>query len=118
MSPSQRRIENYFLRLKGGPIGLSMRSLSPKPTQGTTKSPLEGVLEVSACAKPSRPGTSPLPVERGGAASSKEKGLKSKGLGEVAPPKLRTPDPDPWSLEPKPQRSSGDTGEIKKDSDG
>ena len=77
MSPSQRRIENYFLKLKGGPIGLSMRSQSPKPTQGTTKSPLEGVLEVGACAETSRPGTSPLPVERGGAARSKEKGLES-----------------------------------------
>ena len=78
LSPSQRRIDNYFLKLKGGPIGLSMRSQSPKPTQGTTKSPLEGVLEVGACAKPSRPGTSPLPVERGGAASSKKKGLESQ----------------------------------------
>ena len=51
--------------------------------------------------------------KEGGAASSKEKGLESQGLGEVAPPKLRTPDPDPWSLEPKPQRSSGDTGETE-----
>ena len=68
---------------------------------------------MSACAKPSRPGTSPLPVERGGgAASSKEKGLESQGLVEVAPPKLRTPDPDPWSLEPKPQRSSGDSRDV------
>ena len=66
LSPSQRKIENYFLKLKGGPTGLSMRSKSPKQTQGTPKSPLEGVLEVSACAKPSRPGTSPLPVEKGG----------------------------------------------------
>ena len=66
LSLSQRRIENYFLKIKGGPIGLSMRSEHPKPTQGTIDSPLEGVLEVSACAKPSRPGTSPLPVERGG----------------------------------------------------
>ena len=67
LSPSQRKIENYFLKLKGRPIGLSMRSKSPKQTQGTPKSPLEGVLEVNACAAPpSRPGTSPLPVERGG----------------------------------------------------
>ena len=66
LSPPQRRIENYFLKLKGGPNGLSRRSQSPKPTQGTTKSPLEGVLEVGACAETSRPGTSPLPVERGG----------------------------------------------------
>ena len=66
LSPSQRRIENYFLKLKGGPIGLSMRSQSPKPTQGTTKSPLEGVLEVGACTETSRPGTNPLPVERWG----------------------------------------------------
>ena len=84
MSPSQRKIENYFQRLRGGPTGLSMRSKSPKPTQGTIKSPLEGVLEVGALAETSRPGTGPLPVERGGAASSKEKGLESQGLGEVA----------------------------------
>ena len=103
LSPSQRKIENYFLKLKGGPIGLSMRSQSPKPTQGTTKSPLEGVLEVGACAETSRPGTSPPR-----AASSKEKGLGSQGLGEVAPPELRTPNPDLWSLEPRPQRSSED----------
>ena len=66
LSPSQRKIENYFLKLKGGPTGLSMRSKSPKQTQGTPKSPLEGVLEVGACAPTSRPGTSPLPVVRGG----------------------------------------------------
>ena len=77
LSPSQSKIENYFLKLKGGPIGLSMRSQSPKQTQGTTKSPLEGVLEVGACPVTSRPGTSPLPVERGGAEGGKEKGLKS-----------------------------------------
>ena len=73
LSPSQRKIENYFLKLKGGPTGLSMRSKSPKQTQGTPKSPLEGVLEVSACAAPSRPGTSPLPVERGGGRKKQRK---------------------------------------------
>ena len=67
MSPSQRRIENYFQKLKGGPIGLSMRSEHTKLIQGTVKSPLEGVTEVSASAEPSRQGKSPLPVERGGA---------------------------------------------------
>ena len=80
MSPSQRKIENYFLKLKGGPIGLSMRSQSPKQTQGTTKSPLEGVLEVGALAGTSRPGTSPLPVERGGQKAAKKKALKAKVL--------------------------------------
>ena len=116
LSPSQRRIENYFLKIKGRPIGLSMRSEHPKPMQGTNNSPLEGVLEVSACAKPSRPGTSPLPVERGGAARGKEEGLETcQGLGEVAPPKLRTPNPDLWSLEPRPQRSSKDGSPNKKD---
>ena len=73
LSPSQRKIENYFLKLKGRPIGLSMRSQSPKETQGTTKSPLEGVLEVGACAETSRPGTSPLPVERGGGRKQQRK---------------------------------------------
>ena len=86
-----------------------MRSDPTKPTQGTIDSPLEGVLEVSACAKPSRPGTSPLPVERGGAARGKEEGLEMcQGLGEVAPPQLRTPKTDLWSLELRPQRSSED----------
>ena len=66
MSPSQRRIENYFLKLKGGPTGLSMRSKSPTKTQGTPRSPLKGVLEVSAWESTSKPGTSPLPVVRGG----------------------------------------------------
>ena len=66
MSPSQRRIENYFLKLKGGPTGLSMRSKSPTKTQGTPRSPLKGVLELSAWKPTSKPGTSPLPVVRGG----------------------------------------------------
>ena len=66
LSPSQWRIENHLLKLKGGPTGLSMRSKSPNKTQGTPKSPLEGVLEVGAWDPTSRPGTSPLPVVRGG----------------------------------------------------
>ena len=71
LSPSQRKIENYFLKLKGGPTGLSMRSKSPKQIQGTPSSPLEGVLETDACAAlPSKPGIGPLPVERGGAERS------------------------------------------------
>ena len=89
------------MKLKGGPTGLSMRSKSPTKTQGTPRSPLKGVLEVSAWELTSKPGTSPLPVVRGGAERSQEKDLKSKGLREVAPPELRTPNPDPWSLEPR-----------------
>ena len=109
MSPSQRRIENYFLKLKGGPTGLSMRSKSPTKTQGTPRSPLKGALEVSAWETTSKPGTSPLPVVRGGRAErSKDEDLKSQGLGEVAPPELRTPNPDLWSLEPMSWRSSED----------
>ena len=79
LSPSQRRIENYFLKLKGGPTGLSMRSKSPTKTQGTPRSPLKGALEVSAWEITSKPGTSPLPVVRGGgrAERRKEKDLKS-----------------------------------------
>ena len=81
LSPSQRRIENYFLKLRGGPTGLSMRSKSPNKTQGTPNSPLEGVLEVGACAPTSRPGTSPLPVERGGGQKeAKKKALRAKVL--------------------------------------
>ena len=82
LSPSQRRIENYFLKLKGGPTGLSMRSKSPKKTQGTPRSPLEGVLEVSAWELTSKPGTSPLPVVRGGEGQkeAKKKTLKAKVL--------------------------------------
>ena len=67
LSPSQKKIENYFCKLKGGPNGLSRRS-DPTTTQGTLQSPLEGVHEGSASAVTSRQGTSPLPVARGGAA--------------------------------------------------
>ena len=73
LSPSQRRIENYFLKLKGGPTGLSMRSKSPTKTQGTPRSPLKGVLEVSAWESTSKPGTSPLPVVRGGEGRKKKR---------------------------------------------
>ena len=65
LSPSQRKIESYFCKLKGGPNGLSRRS-DPTKTQGTPQSPLEGVLGASASAETSRQGTSPLPVVRGG----------------------------------------------------
>ena len=67
LSPSQRKIESYFCKLKGGPNGLSRRS-EPTITQGTIQSPLEGVIEGSASAATSRQGTSPLPVARRGAA--------------------------------------------------
>ena len=82
LSPSQRRIENYFLKLKGGPTGLSMRSKSSTETQGTPRSPLKGVLESSAWEPTSKPGTSPLPVVRGGGGQkeAKKKTLKSKVL--------------------------------------
>ena len=52
--------------------------------------------------------------KEGGAARSTEEGLEMyQGLGEVAPPKLRTPNLDLWSLEPKPQRSSGDRSKTE-----
>ena len=73
LSPSQRRIENYFLKLKGGPTGLSMRSKSSTETQGTPRSPLKGVLELSAWEPTSKPGTSPLPVVRGGEGRKKQR---------------------------------------------
>ena len=82
MSPSQKKIVNYFQKLRGGPTGLSKRSKSPQKTQGTIKSPLEGVLEVSALAGTPRPGTEPLPEERGGGGqqAARKKALKAKVL--------------------------------------
>ena len=75
LSPSQKKIENYFCKLKGGPNGLSRRS-EPTITQGTVQGPLEGVLEGSASAATSRQGTSPLPVARGGHLEDKKRTLK------------------------------------------
>ena len=87
-SPSQRRIESYFCKLKGGPNGLSRRS-DPTKTQGTLQSPLEGVLGASASADTSRQDTSPLPVVRGGGQNEdKKRTLKQAKVLERWPYKI------------------------------